>query len=620
VRFRFAGAVQTVCGYCRSILVRTDIDLRKVGETAELADHSPVQLGTKGLYRDRRFTVVGRIAYEYAQGGWSEWHLAFADGRSGWLSDAQAEYAVTFPVKSEAIPLQKEIYRGKRLTLDTRSLEVTTLTQARYAGVEGDLPFEYWDKSEILFADLRSSTRHFATIDYSEEPPLVFAGEFVDFADLKLKNLREMDATELAAGPRALNCPSCGAAVEIRGHGRTMTAVCVQCLSVLDLTSPALAVLQQFQAKQRVIPLIPLGRKGKLHGDEYEVIGFQTRFIEVEGTQYEWREYVLFHAEKGFRYLTEFDGHWNDVKPLQGVPKGTSKGRRPGRHWDGMKFLHFQRAVAQTSYVMGEFPWVVTVGERNEVNDFVSPPFLLSSEATENETTWSLGEYVPGARIWEAFQLPGSPPSPRGIYVNQPSPYKGRVTGVWALAFWMAGMLLVSGIVTVALMSGKEVFRRSYSFAPGRVQEEASFVTPVFELDGRPSNVEVRIETDLANAWAYFGLALINETTGQAYDWGREVSYYSGPDWTEGNRRDISVVSPVPAGRYYLRVEPESQPDPGRAPQMVHYTIQVRRDVPAYWPYAIALVLLLVPPAVRSIQAGRFESQRWQESDYGGNE
>jgi hypothetical protein len=275
--------------------------------------------------------------------------------------------------------------------------------------------------------------------------------------------------------------------------------------------------------------------------------------------------------------------------------------------------------VAQTSYVMGEFPWVVNVGERNEVNDFVSAPFMLSSEATENETTWSLGEYVPGSRIWEAFQLPGSPPAPRGIYANQPSPYKGRVAGVWVLAFWLVGMLLVSALVTMALMSKKEVFQRSYSLMQGTTQE-ASFVTPVFEIEGRPSNLEVRIETNLENAWVYFGLALVNENTGQAYDWGREVSYYRGSDWTEGNRADVSVISPVAPGRYYLRVEPESRPDPGRPPEMVRYSIRIRRDIPAYWPYAIALVLLLIPPAIRSIQAGRFEGRRWQESDYGGND
>ncbi len=105
VRFRWSGAVQTVCTYCSSVLVRHDLDLEAVGKkSSPPPTTSPVQLGTRGRFRDRPFTVVGRIAYEYERGGWSEWHLVFGDGSSGWLSDAQAEYAVSF-LAADAGPL-----------------------------------------------------------------------------------------------------------------------------------------------------------------------------------------------------------------------------------------------------------------------------------------------------------------------------------------------------------------------------------------------------------------------------------------------------------------------------------------------------------------------------------
>ena len=72
-------------------------------------------------------------------------------------------------------------------------LTVTTITKAHYGGVEGELPFEYWDKTEMVFADLRSASRGFGTIDYSEDPPLFFLGEAVEFDELKLRNLREFE-------------------------------------------------------------------------------------------------------------------------------------------------------------------------------------------------------------------------------------------------------------------------------------------------------------------------------------------------------------------------------------------------------------------------------------------
>src|SRR5262245_51874531 len=96
IQFRWSSAVQTVCESCRSVVVRHDVDLDAIGEVSDLPpDSSPIQLGTKGRFDNQSFTVIGRIAYEYDGGGWNEWHLAFANGASGWLSDAQAEYAVS---------------------------------------------------------------------------------------------------------------------------------------------------------------------------------------------------------------------------------------------------------------------------------------------------------------------------------------------------------------------------------------------------------------------------------------------------------------------------------------------------------------------------------------------
>jgi hypothetical protein len=156
-------------------------------------DSSPIQRGTEGRWRDRAFVVVGRIVYEHGRGGWSEWHLRFGDGASGWLSDAQLEWAVSALVDTDDVPPATGIRVGQELRHDGHRFEVTTLTRARYRGVEGELPFEYWGKEEILFADLRTESGRFATIDYSEVPPLLFAGEFVTFEALRLTGLREFE-------------------------------------------------------------------------------------------------------------------------------------------------------------------------------------------------------------------------------------------------------------------------------------------------------------------------------------------------------------------------------------------------------------------------------------------
>jgi len=43
-------------------------------------------------------------------------------------------------------------------------------------------------------------------------------------------------------------------------------------------------LLQTFQARERIQPRIPLGKRGKLDGCEWEAIGFQERTITVEAS------------------------------------------------------------------------------------------------------------------------------------------------------------------------------------------------------------------------------------------------------------------------------------------------------------------------------------------------
>ena len=197
IRFRWSSAVQTTCESCRSVVVRHDVDLDAIGEVSDLPpDSSPIQIGTTGRFDDKPFIVTGRIVYEYDDGGWNEWHLAYDNGESGWLSDAQLEYAVSalVPKPPHPLPSPDRVKVGSPYLWQHRPLEVTTLTRARYAGVEGELPFEYWGKTESLFADLRSVDATFATFDYSDpESPLLFAGRLVGYEDLALRNVRSFD-------------------------------------------------------------------------------------------------------------------------------------------------------------------------------------------------------------------------------------------------------------------------------------------------------------------------------------------------------------------------------------------------------------------------------------------
>ncbi len=383
-----------------------------------------------------------------------------------------------------------------------------------------------------------------------------------------------------------LNCPNCGAALEIRSFGNALTVVCPSCLAVLDAKDPNLQILQAAQAREKIRPLIPLGTRGKWNGITWEAIGFQVRTVPDEDGSYEWQEYLLFNPYHGFRYLVQYQGHWNFVRTVQAIPEPLSASRI---RYAGEVYAHFSTAQAHTSYVVGEFPWQVRVGETADVTDYVHTPRVLSSESTADETVWSLGEYVQGSDVWKAFALPGAAPAPFGVFENQPSPYAGGAAGLWKLSLAMIAAAFVLALLLSGVASHKQVYAQSVSLSIS-----PSIVTPPFDVGGHRSNLQIVTHNDSGES-VYVHYALIDQRTSHATEFGREVS-----------RNDTATIPSIAPGRYYLRAEADHMP--------ARFDIQVRRDVPSMAFFWITALLLLVPPAAQSWRKLSFERQRWQES------
>jgi uncharacterized protein DUF4178 len=412
------------------------------------------------------------------------------------------------------------------------------------------------------------------------------------------------------SGPkvRTLSCPGCGGPLTVRGLLQTESIGCPACGSVIDLTDENLQIISTFQARFRHDPRIPLGSRGELFGELLEVIGYMRRKVTVEGVDYEWCEYLLFNPYKGFRWLSEYNGHWTFLRPMLERPTQTSSGPR---HLD-RQFQHFQTAVAFVTYVVGEFTWRVQVGESARVEDYIAPPYILSRELTGNEVVWSLGQYIEPRFLAQAFGLKTSLPGRVGVFSCQPSPFTAKAPRLYSLLLRFVVTALAIQLLFSLFSADKLVYKGNFSFRPSA--EEKSFVTDVFDVSGRTSNVVLKTTANLSNSWLYLNLALIDEATGNAYDFGREISYYFGRDsdgaWTEGSQTDEATLPSVPAGRYYLRIEPENAGDP------VDYSIQVYRDVPRRSFLVIALVLLLAMPAIVVWRSRAFEVARWSESDH----
>ncbi len=616
VVFKSSASFHGVCEFCRSTLVRHGGNLENIGRMADLLeDASPIRLGTEGSYKGVHFAVVGRIQLSYADGIWNEWHLLFDDQRSGWLSDAGGEYAVSFLTPpGTTLPDFAALMPSDELQLAGRDFVVSDLEEAMCIAGEGELPFAFGAGYPAQLVDLRgtdAAAAAFASIDYSETPPLFFVGEILPFASFKFANLRGEQAAKPAAEVRALQCPACGGAIAI--HDKAVQSVaCPSCLSVLEPTNESLRILQKAAAAKRIEPRIPLGSVGRFLGKDWTVIGFQQRAIRAEGIDYPWQEYLLHHPQEGFRWLVESSGHWNWVSPLPAPPRYQTG--MPSAIYNGESFTRYSAGTAETRYVVGEFTWKVKVGETWDTTDFVAPPRMLSRESSRKESTWSLGDYLPPEEVAAAFKLGKPLPTPVGIGMSQPNPRKESHRKVCGTFWKFLALALVAQFLWIFILGGRTLVDQRLVFSPAN---DEPVTTQTFQLDGNVRNLVLRHDTDLDNNWLGLGLTLVEKSSGQAWAAQTEVAYWHGSDggesWSEGDRSKELVFRDLPAGAYYFVIDPEISAE---KPVSVADRVKVIRDQATWSNFFLLLVFLALFPMFSRHRVQGFEAERWKDADF----
>jgi ribosomal protein L37AE/L43A len=616
VVFKSASSVFAVCEYCQSTLVRHDQNLEDIGKMAALVeDRSPLQLGAEGSYKGVHFALIGRIQIKYSQGIWNEWHLLFDDMRTGWLSEAGGEYVLTFAqFVAEALPQFDDLKIGQRFVLASQTWTVSNIENAECVAGQGELPFKVGAGYPVAAVDLRNQAR-FATLDYSETPPLLFVGEAVDFGSLKMANLRDgMAIPTKAVEARVFRCPSCGSPMAARSK-EILAVGCASCGAVVDAADESYKILSKSlgMRDEKNTPRLPLGSKGRLEGKPVEVIGFLVKRCVVDGLAYNWSEYLLAGENGTYRWLTEYNGHWNVVDVLSRPPAGGIV-EVENVLFGGKSFKHFSTTqAAEVVQVAGEFTWRVRRGETCRVVDYVAPPLMLSSESTGNDLTWSQGSYVEPQVIAEAFKLKADLPAPTGVFANQPNSWSETNRRIWGLFWKLALAAILFQAFFIFVSSGKLLLRQDFTFEPLRGDEVQ---TREFEITGKPHKIAVKNETTLNNNWIGLDMMLVNKATGAAWPAARELSYYSGYDdgaWSEGSRDDEVVFLNIPAGTYYLTLDPDMAPE---KPVAVRDTVEVHTAGAGWSNFVLVMIFLIIFPVFSAMRHAAFEARRWAESDH----
>lgn len=617
VGFRSAASVYAVCDYCRSTLLRDGESLKNLGRMADLLDDpSLIRIGSEGTFRGLHFVVIGRIQLTYAGGFWNEWHVLFDDARTGWLSEAGGDYVVSRQVAvSEALPPFEALTPEMQVTIAGNGYTVTDLETARCIAGQGELPFQVQAGYTVNTADLRGQGR-FVTLDYSETPPLVFVGYPARFDELALANLREPPRVASTIEARAFNCPQCGASLSVHS-GAIESVACGSCGSIIGIDNENVQLLAQAAQAMRVVPWLPLGSQGTLHGIEWEAIGFLRRSTRSAGVSDTWSEYLLFNAEHGFAWLTEYQGHWNFVRTLAHPPAVARGQKEFNRQRD--RFRRFSSGQAEVTYVLGEFYWRVAVGESCLVEDYISPPLMLSREVTDREVNWSEGQYLEPAALCAAFGIEASPPARIGVFANQPNPLVARHRTILQLFLVLTLTATLVQILFLLLSPARVELRQSLSLSP--LAQEAPLTTREFTLPEGARSLGVTHGTTIENNWVDLTTTLVERQSGEAREETQTISYYHGVEggegWSEGRREDSIAFRKVPPGTYYLAIEFELGTDRSDA---INDTVEVVRNPVSWSNYALVVLFLLAFPLLSRWQRNRFEARRWGESDQGEDE
>ena len=648
--FTIESSLVAVCESCRSLVGRGDGALENYGKVADLVEtSSPLELGLTSKFRGVSFEIVGRTQYRHAMGGvWDEWHVAFANGKWGWLAEAQGRFYLTFEREvpdGEPLPAFDSLVLGERIKTIPKvpPMVVAEFGEATSVSAQGEIPFAFRPGELRKYADLSGTIDQFGTIDFSDDPPTLYLGNEVTLAQLGLVGKKRTVEPEgkTVAGVQ-VNCPQCAGPLDLHAPDRALRVACPNCNSLLDCTQGNLQFLAAL-TQGKVEPRIPLGTSGRLFpdGPEYMVIGFQRRRVSVDGINYFWDEYLLYDrsAAGGFRWLTHSDNHWNFVEPVS--PGDVTTGAREAS-FRGETFKLFANNTATTTYVRGEFYWQLQADESASFGDYIRPPRMLSREVYHSanqtyqelkeaiqqstssaEVQWSLGTYLTRSQVELAFGLKDLP-TPSIIGMNQPFLHKS-IYKTWLLLL-MASCVLFG--LNVILSRPKEVFNQTYALSPLQPGETSRviFEPQPIELAGG-KNIEVALQSSLGNAWLSMDGDFFNEASGLVQPFSAVAEWYSGSDsdgpWTEGNLQPESYVSPVPAGAYSLRLEFSWQAWISGGPAIAEtasmsptVAVVIRQGVPRLSYFLVTLALLSVAPAFVGIWHFNFESRRWSESEY----
>ncbi|MCB2408222.1 DUF4178 domain-containing protein [Hymenobacter sp. BT178] len=427
-----------------------------------------------------------------------------------------------------------------------------------------------------------------------------------------------------------LACPACQEQLTYYDVVNSTHFACPAChvLFSQPAQGPALKV-RQFQDVPRLPPCLPLGSLGTMpDGLPYRVTGYMLR--KEKSSPARWQEFMLFNPTAGYAQLALYEGHWTFIKPAaelrskQQEPQSKTRTQRYVLDND-IAYALYNKYQPRILYARGEFDWNILDDERLNVFEYVAPPHMLVQETgMGQQPQWYRAEHIEPAAVARAFGVAISQlPDRDTVGAIQPAPGGDSWPAVRRFTLLLLGLLVLTEIVLASLRPSRQLL--SQHFVSGASQALPSFrpdstekvlVSSPFEITEPSTVLDINLRAEIDNSWLELPVSLVNEQTGQGFEFTKNMEYYhgveSGESWSEGSVQADATLTKIPAGRYHLNLYPVSENN-----RPVGFSLTVTENSWQPGNFFLFGLALLVYPGLLYWRRYNHEQARWAQSNYG---
>lgn len=574
--------------------------------------YSRFKQDSKGHFNQEAFTLIGALVVVFKNAALNYWTLHMQDGSVKFLEESYGFQTILTPVTGINT---KGLYDRLGRASTTKDTIIDHLGTYRLVQQDDFWGFDVKGESaaDILGAEERflfqsKDGETYLEIWLAGKECRIFKQEPVDsIEDLELSSTNpEIRFNE----QDYVDCASCGKEVTIPYFPLVKQFVCPHCTTLNRFTEKWRWERDKQVPRLTQMPdvRIPLGTKLHLSGDDFKVIGST---IKEDNDDAQWQEFTLYcETDGGFAFLSVFNGNFMLVYETMEFPliPGLNQSQI---YYEGTYYQLYNdyttKLLWAEGYVFDDF---ASNNRRGFTYDYIAPPYLVSLERDGDKNNyWFRGEYVDRKEL-QKQESPLELPKKVGLGTLEPASKFSNQQVIVGGALAAILFILVHLFIDLRGTPAQVVLSNTYTFSD--TSKNIEVTSEPFELKNFRTNVGIDISSDVMNNWVALNYALVNTETGQEYNAGKDLEYYSGTDdgesWSEGSSSYDHLFTAVPKGKYVLNIEAEKGTDAGLVSSIyVKAQAGSKRALNFWFPF----IIILSWPVILLIRNYSREQERW---------